>query len=1577
MKCNITNCVSCNETSCFLCEFGYTLFNSLCHICPDNCQNCENPSQCSKCNDGFYIDSSQHCIKCSDNACSQCDYQDNCNICIVGYYLDLKDSKCLPCTSLCSECLSNSLCTKCEKGAYIDETTYKCLMCPSFCYDCKNFDFCVECSSNYLQKSEGNCIPCMHDCKKCESEDICLICEAGSYLDESKRCRKCSINCDSCNSYEICNECHIGYFLKEGYCIICSEINCLNCEKNLCTVCKAGFYLVKETDLCMNCIQNCISCNNSNSCLSCSEGFYLDSETNNCKNCIQNCLICSNSKDCLVCQNGFFLNEDNVSIKCRRCPNNCEECNLGDCLICYPGYYLNEVSKCIICGGNCLTCQFKGYCNQCIDGFYLDSAASCRSCPNYCAKCSEYDFCSECVSGYVLQSDSSCSICPKGCISCDDNKNCRICEVGYKLESNSCMKCSAISMPKALIASNFTTLTVEFASFIDVNQVNCNSVINTEDSFGTRWNCSYSQKTLFIHFDNDYLFGDSSNIFVANDALFNRPCLSGMIYNFTAKFSNTPPIPTAIIKGTPLASLACLDGDIEYNLDAVRGTVNILPRVKWSAVQTPEDHSVSEYFLGLNGTRITIPIRLFKKIDSNLVVFAEIMNSLKKSSIASFTTQLIGEKRMTVLIDAGTEINLTTSKECTLNVKIENDCGADKEINIEWSLTATDNPSDKYSLQQIQTSVPHKLKIEANTLDPFYFYTYTARAKSGSLTGYASIKIYGVAEELVIVLNKKSGNISPALDLIIDASHSYDPNYIDSKLEFTWICIDQLTSKPCQGADNFPLIYSEFSSILSIPAGRLPAGKSIKIILTVENSYDSRKAEDSLVFFIYKGLSTNIQMSFAPKKILSSSSLHLSAVIISDANYILKWTQDLGSPVEILPDYMHSISFLPYTFKEGEFYKFTLKATETLNGSFATSSVEFRVNVPADCLSNLTINPWNGVALRDYFTLSIDSCSDGDEEDNILTYTFFTIPTDFTRLFINKPQQFSKVSFLMYEGYFYAGVRVCDYILGCTVKFLDSQFYVSSYSGRRLESDPVLIYSNMISMNSDSAIIYGILVMNTFNMSIDQIDIVFDQSKSSAYEERIDSDSIEMMIKLVLQTIINQGQNLNLAKTSEYLDDILAIINNSTCELSIEIMDDLRLLSSLVYDLFGSNMECVLIINNFLDQVFKVYSENILPGNVVASFGSSDISYYKFREVSQNYTDKKIDVDNISVFIESLPFNKTDLIDINIKTFPDIENFSDMIDLTFTKSGTYQNQIISKTEETVIPLTTPTVILFFQAQKNKTGIWVCQHYSQGIWISERCEMLQEKKGIIMVRISHSSLFRIYDSYLIPATSEPANFEYFGPVIIIGLLTLILVIGYTIFNILEKHDVKKIRQVTVDVSDIKGGDIFENIESKENRVTVIETVRKSSMSCFSHHLIFGIFSYDKFLPRGYRILLICLILSTQFTLEGTMILFMKWNLGWTQTMATVASIAVTLTIPLHVIFNLTLRRFSGRLCRIICYIAYFWCIANGVLSFLITIYIVDRHTIWVLSFILGLAFEVIIQFIFMVLRRKIQKIKLEE
>ena len=117
-KCPV-GCRSCNENgTCYSCEAGWTSTTAGGCTCPfSNCRECDEQS-CATCQEGFAKDASGNCVSTVTN-CRQyvANSTTICDICEPGY--TLVNNNCVKCKEGCRHCSTTSNCTACENGYFM------------------------------------------------------------------------------------------------------------------------------------------------------------------------------------------------------------------------------------------------------------------------------------------------------------------------------------------------------------------------------------------------------------------------------------------------------------------------------------------------------------------------------------------------------------------------------------------------------------------------------------------------------------------------------------------------------------------------------------------------------------------------------------------------------------------------------------------------------------------------------------------------------------------------------------------------------------------------------------------------------------------------------------------------------------------------------------------------------------------------------------------------------------------------------------------------------------------------------------------------------------------------------------------------------------------------------------------------------------------------------------------------------------------------------------------------------------------------------------------------------------------
>lgn len=490
IRCMQTGCRSCysNYLECDSCEDSYILVNNQCQMIPEGCRSYSEDSKCTKCESGYSLDSSGHCLKCP-YGCDSCNENyPKCEKCSDGYGFD--DSKqCVKCTDGCDECYDNyKECTSCSDGYGLDDSK-QCVKCSDGCKKCsENYKECTYCNWGYGLDDTKKCLKCMSDnCEVCfMNYKECTSCSWGYGLDDTNKCSKCiTDNCGGCSSnYKECYSCGSGYALDNSkQCVKITE-NCGTREDGKCIYCESG-YGFDESNNCVKCSDSlCSKCNKYSVCDECDESYGFDSNKQ-CTMCqVIGCTECyQDANSCTRCEDGYYLEYDQVNkkynkcikiancdnhiyannnITCERCKtyfgknekNECVPCKDKNCVNCFDDYSVcsscvesqtvdnnkdsSTYGECISCKvQNCAQCYSNiDKCDNCMDGYHGDE---CQKCPDNCRRCNQKGICTEPMLGYYINNEGQLSKCSQGCVTCKDNTTCNECADKHRLIKNECI----------------------------------------------------------------------------------------------------------------------------------------------------------------------------------------------------------------------------------------------------------------------------------------------------------------------------------------------------------------------------------------------------------------------------------------------------------------------------------------------------------------------------------------------------------------------------------------------------------------------------------------------------------------------------------------------------------------------------------------------------------------------------------------------------------------------------------------------------------------------------------------------------------------------------------------------------------------------------------------------------------------------------------------------------------------------------------------------------------------------------------------------------------------------------------
>ncbi|EAR93490.2 transmembrane protein, putative (macronuclear) [Tetrahymena thermophila SB210] len=368
-----------------------------CQQCIQNCQVCQNGTECLKCEDKFFLDTKNNCVsKCPQtfqedlqNMICVCPNNStlNSDICTCEQDFEMQlDNTCkLKCSSFCESCSVAGECDVCQGGYYM------------------NFDFtCInKCPETYIENQQTRTCDCDQLAELInvsEYEKKC-VCPANQLYQEGNKCLSCISNCQKCSNGNTCDKCIEGFYLH-------NDGKCGNCDT------KNG-YFIKDEQKCGKCKYQCPECSDEVTCnvdLICNFDEKYDPIKKECIKCIYDL----DNKKCVdKCTDQQFYQPDQM--RCSQCFYLNDQCVIS----CPVRYFVGDKNICIKCHDSCLKCKGKqeNECTECENPLQLQKNNQCLRCPekeflnlqnNKCEKC-----------------DQSCKFCTgktiNDCSLCEDN----------------------------------------------------------------------------------------------------------------------------------------------------------------------------------------------------------------------------------------------------------------------------------------------------------------------------------------------------------------------------------------------------------------------------------------------------------------------------------------------------------------------------------------------------------------------------------------------------------------------------------------------------------------------------------------------------------------------------------------------------------------------------------------------------------------------------------------------------------------------------------------------------------------------------------------------------------------------------------------------------------------------------------------------------------------------------------------------------------------------------------------------------------------------------------------------------
>ena len=1157
---------------------------------------------------------------------------------------------------------------------------------------------------------------------------------------------------------------------------------------------------------------------------------------------------------CSECKYEFILDSGICYIPCEPACKNCD--------------YPNQV--CLECVENAEK-NTEGVC-ECSEGFEIGSSGNTcyQECNELCLNCLDGK-CTQCSPLSELESQNTC-----GCV---DNASQQqgasqcTCNSGYEAASDNCVSCRNYFEPSevsAYFSEKYTKILVKFSAESSTSYFSCQNLIDESslEKLGQNPKCAWENSTMMV-------VSLGSNFTIREEPLklnaFNILKKQGECsFDYSdlepvAEYKYPLPTPSAKLSAPYSYSIPCASKPLEISAEKSTGRAGGSLSYDWSQLSGPSNIDLSSQ----TGSVLSIPKTQLSGGDYTFRV--SISNTFERPDSADISVKVEEGEALSLTIDAGNQISIKTGNSLRIKAFVESSCGEGLSVQYAWNYEglssggeAPGNPSAVIG----NSRQSHVLRIKERDLEAGYTYVFKATAQERENYGEAFLNVTVESSPLVAVLKKTDGQISNGKDLRLDASESYDPDNSQGSLEFEWTCTEP-GKDFCESTSGQQLLDTEQTgSILQIESEELRPGAFYYFCVKV--SKDTREDQNCVELEVVEMGDKEIKV---PKPLFKINYLWELLVLLSVQGSLedsVQWTQVLGpSLTPTTPLNNPYIYFPPESMTPGSYYSW--QATLSSSTGSLTITVPWNTNVGPSCLGDLEVSPSSGSALSTDFELSITDCFDGDEEDYPLFYSFGLVRNGYY-IPLAPPRLSNKVTTKLLPGTNTLFAIVCDSMSDC--EYYTRSFTVGPVS-RRLQEKSVS--ETLLEDIKHPELIPGTLLIYCESMELEQEDIETAISKLKEFlQELEDIDKATYSNAIGATSAIMGEENTNDSQALELLDLTLFVM-----DFEVEIIkEDAQLLMESAKTLtqkFSLNSEVLKKSQELISKVFNKYFKNSPPGNQPNKIQVEDVATYRMTETPEKFKNTTFSIFDSNVTLpESLPFSNSTVVDLELTSYKQEGNYSDMVDLSFFTGGSYSGfdlQIEERSLYSLEDLSEPIGIEVLLRNESEVENWVCKYLKDGNWVEEGCEIAELKGNSAVIEVTHTSMFRLEsapakvvvtpDTDPVVQESEDCSQNYAPLYLMTAVSGVGIVLAVLLLVIGRKSGYTEVVQSVPDTRKSEGnaeGDGFETEKyTARNEAPNFKTSKKQQF--LLSHLTLGILR----VPKGLRVIRIVCVISELFIL----------------------------------------------------------------------------------------------------------------
>lgn len=609
------------------------------------------------------------------------------------------------------------------------------------------------------------------------------------------------------------------------------------------------------------------------------------------------------------------------------------------------------------------------------------------------------------------------------------------------------------------------------------------------------------------------------------------------------------------------------------------------------------------------------------------------------------------------------------------------------------------------------------LMMEMPTLDLTKDHYIMATASSGGYSSSETLDLIIVESELVIGLSRFGGLVPSDQDFIVSADSSYDPDNLNSYgIDFLWEYYDI----------NSTILGNSEESELKILKSTLQSYDSISISLTITSG--SRTKNKIIEILPSNNIASAI---FADHLYTPVQSIREVVTIEGDDTYELEWSEK-NNKIDI-PLKKISILIVPENkLTMGETYNFVLNIKSS-KGEDYSIEIEYNTLTPPSCIGSLAVQPKSGTFLSDIFTFTISDCYPSDETGFPLKYSIVSSVDGIMSSLSDKSYWPEAKSYLLVDTSNYY-MSVCDSADICknylkTVTITGQVHYEAATSDIYYEQGLHSVFSLIPTIDLDLSLLYTI-----WKDLQDYYNAAYDKNQVS-----------HLFLGIVSKLVQNESFLYN------HREDIIQFLLYSldSFDIDSDLMDLCGSIAGHIVSLYKTHTKYVNSTSDFIYKSLKKYTAKS-PPTYSYEYISDKINIYKYTNSLKYFLSRTFAIEDriieIPSTISSTEISSSSIVNFYVLLHKNAGNYSDILDFSFSTSGTFQNFSYNFAEEKTIELTKLAKPIKFTLKNHSKVLneWNCAYLSMNLWYNDGCKITIEGNDSITFTFNHSSTISLVD-----------------------------------------------------------------------------------------------------------------------------------------------------------------------------------------------------------------------------------------